>query len=78
MGHDGIVESIGMRSTKMRLLSGHLTSVPNEQMAATDIESIGRRPYIRRIFDVTIPYDTPPEQINRAVNIGEGEEDATH
>ncbi len=66
MGHNGTVESIGLRSTKIRLLSGHLTSIPNEKMAATDIENIGRRPYIRRVLNVTITYDTPPEKIKRA------------
>ena len=33
MGQDGTVEAIGLRSTKIRLLNGHLTSIPNEKMA---------------------------------------------
>jgi MscS family membrane protein len=69
MGQNGTVESIGLRSTKIRLLTGHLTSIPNEKMAAVEIENIGRRPYIRRAFSITITYDTPPEKINRAVEI---------
>ncbi|MGI9265633.1 MAG: mechanosensitive ion channel family protein, partial [Gammaproteobacteria bacterium] len=52
-----------------RLLTGHLTSIPNEKMATVEIENIGRRPYIRRAFSITITYDTPPEKINRAVEI---------
>ena len=69
MGQDGTVESIGLRSTRIRLLTGHLTSIPNEKMASVEIENIGRRPYIRRNLNVTITYDTPPEKINRAVEI---------
>ena len=69
MGQDGTVESIGLRSTKIRLLTGPLTSIPNEKMVAVEVENIGRRPYIRRLFNVTITYDTPPEKINRAVDI---------
>jgi MscS family membrane protein len=69
MGQDGMVEAIGLRSTKIRLLTGHLTAIPNEKMAAVEIENIGRRPHIRRLFNVTITYDTPPEKINRAVDI---------
>jgi len=69
MGQDGNVESIGLRSTKIRLLTGHLSSIPNEKMAALEIENIGRRPYIRRHFNVNITYDTPPEKITRAVEI---------
>jgi MscS family membrane protein len=69
MGEDGIVESIGLRSTKIRLFTGSQISIPNEKMASVEIENVGRRPYIRRRFNVTIPYDTPPEKINRAVEI---------
>jgi MscS family membrane protein len=68
-GHDGVVEEIGLRSTRIRLLTGHQTTVPNDQMANLDIENIGRRPYIRRLTNITITYDTPPEKIEKAVNI---------
>jgi len=60
-GHDGVVEDIGLRSTKLRLLSGHQATIPNEQMANTDIENIDRRPNIRRFFNTAIRYDTPLE-----------------
>ncbi|WOO40839.1 mechanosensitive ion channel family protein [Rubellicoccus peritrichatus] len=69
LGADGTVESIGLRSTKIRLLSGHITTIPNEKMTTVAIENVGQRPYIRRVFDVTITYDTKPKQINRAVEI---------
>ena len=68
-GHDGVVEEIGLRSTKMRLLTGHLTTIPNDQMASTDVENIGRRPHIRRLTNITITYDTPPEKVEKAVSI---------
>lgn len=68
-GHDGIVEEIGLRSTKMRLLTGHQATVPNEEMARIDIENIGRRPHIRRLTNIGIPYDTPVEKVERAVKI---------
>jgi MscS family membrane protein len=38
-------------------------------MAASEIENIGRRPFIRRTFNVTITYDTAPEKVTRAVEI---------
>jgi MscS family membrane protein len=68
-GHDGEVEEIGLRSTKMRLLTGHQTTVPNEEMAKVDIENIGRRPHIRRLSNITITYDTPPEKVEKALQI---------
>jgi MscS family membrane protein len=68
-GHDGVVEEIGLRSTKMRLLTGHQTTVPNEEMAKVEIENIGRRPHIRRLTNIAITYDTPPEKVDKAVQI---------
>ncbi len=69
LGYDGEVESIGLRSTKIRLLSGHQSSIPNEKMATAEIENIGRRPYIRRVFNVTVSRDTPLEKVIRAEEI---------
>jgi MscS family membrane protein len=66
-GHDGIVTDIGLRSTRIALLTGHVTSIPNEEMAKVDIENIGRRPHIRRIADLAIPLDTPLEKIEAAI-----------
>jgi len=68
-GHDGIVEEIGLRSTRIRLLTGHQTAIPNDEMAKIDIENIGQRPHIRRLTNIGITYDTPPEKIERAVDI---------
>ena len=68
-GHDGIVEEIGLRSTRIRLLTGHQTAIPNEEMAKIDIENIGERPHIRRLASIGITYDTPPEKIEKAVEI---------
>lgn len=70
--YDGVVEEIGLRSTKIRLLTGHVASIPNEEMARSDIENIGRRPFIRRIADIAIPLDTPPEQCEKALDIVRG------
>ena len=68
-GHDGPVEMVGLRSTKIRTLEGHLVTVPNGELANKTIQNIGKRPYIRRIVNLTITYDTPPEKIDRAIEI---------
>jgi MscS family membrane protein len=68
-GYDGIVEEIGLRSTRLRLLTGHQTTIPNDEMAKIGIENIGRRPHIRRLANIGITYDTAPEKIERAVEI---------
>lgn len=68
-GYDGTVEEIGLRSTKIRLLNGNLTSIPNEKMVTLEIENIERRPYIRRTFNICITYGTPPDKIILAVKL---------
>ncbi len=67
--HDGIIEEVGFRSTRVRTLTGHLVTIPNSVVAGSPGENIGRRPYIKRVLDVTITYDTPPEKVLRAVEI---------
>jgi len=68
-GHDGPVEEVGLRSTKIRTLEGHLVTVPNGQLANSTIKNIGKRPYIRQLTNLTITYDTPPEKVDRALDI---------
>ena len=67
--HDGVVEEIGLRSTRLRLLNGHVTSIPNERVADLEIENIGLRPFIKRVSSIHLTYGTPLDKINRAVSI---------
>ncbi|MGY8769371.1 MAG: mechanosensitive ion channel family protein [Pirellulales bacterium] len=67
--YDGVVEDIGLRSTRVRLLTGHLVTFPNDQMANGDIENIGLRPFIRRKAEIHIPLDTSCEKVEQAVEI---------
>jgi MscS family membrane protein len=67
--YDGVVEDIGLRSTKLRLLTGHLVTLPNDQLARSEVENVGRRPHIRRVADIHLPLDTPRESIEKALAI---------
>ena len=68
-GHDGPVEEVGFRTTKIRTLDGHLVTVPNSTIVNEMVQNIGQRPYIKRVASITITYDTPPEKVRRAVEI---------
>ncbi len=68
-GHDGPVESVGFRSTRIRTLEGHQVTVPNSEMVNRTVQNIGRRPYIRRVANITVTYSTSPEQVTRALEI---------
>ena len=66
-GHDGFVEEIGLRSTKIRALTGNIVAIPNDQMADAEIENIGQRRHIRRMTELHIPIDTSREKVETAV-----------
>ena len=62
-GHQGVVEYVGMRSTRIRDSSGHIVSIPNEEMARLDSENLSRQPYLRRDEVLRLKSDTPPDRI---------------
>lgn len=66
---DGVVEQVGLRSTRIRTLSGSLVTIPNGELANKTIENLGRRERLRRTFDITLTYDTTPEKMRRAKEI---------
>ena len=67
--YDGVVEDIGLRSTRLRLLTGHQVTIPNDELARADIENVGRRPHIRRVTDIRIPLDTPVDKLAKALEL---------
>lgn len=66
---DGMIESVGLRSTRIRTLIGHLVTIPNGDLANRTIENIARRPFLFRKMNITVTYDTPPEKVQRAIVI---------
>jgi MscS family membrane protein len=66
---EGTVETIGLRSTRIRNPDGHLITVPNKTMGNATIINITRRPSIRTVMDIGLTYDTPPAKVRRAVQI---------
>ncbi len=65
----GVVMEVGVRTTKIKTLEGHMLTVPNGNLANMTIHNIGKRQFIRRVFDLTITYDTPPPKVDKAVEI---------
>jgi len=68
-GKLGSIVEVGVRTTKVKTLDGHMLTIPNGNLANMTIHNIGKREYIRRVFDITITYDTPPDKVNRALEI---------
>lgn len=66
---DGVVEAIGMRSTRIRHLDGYVVTIPNRTMASEHITNISKRPNIKTVMNIGVTYDTPREKIERAMTI---------
>ncbi len=63
---DGMVETIGLRSTRVRNLDGHHVTIPNKLMGNAVITNITRRPTIKTEMNLGLTYDTPVEKVKRA------------
>ncbi len=68
-GYDGVVERIGLRSTGIRQLDGNVTSIPNEKMAAMEIENVDRRQSIRRKTRLRMAVGSSEETVREALAI---------
>ncbi len=68
-GYDGPVESVGLRSTRVRTLDGTLVTIPNAKMATSTINNVQARPAIKKLFQVNLTYDTGFEKMSRALDI---------
>jgi MscS family membrane protein len=66
---DGTVEAIGLRSTRIRNLDGHLVTVPNRTMANANLTNVSQRPNIKTVMNIGLTYDTPAENIELAMQI---------
>ncbi len=59
----GMIEDIGLRTTRMRTLTNTVISIPNSKMAYAEIENLTYRKKIRYWPTLRLRYDTDPEQI---------------
>lgn len=78
---DGVVEEMGLRSTRIRSLDGFLVTVPNKEIGNSRIVNITVRPTIRTTFAIGLTYDTPAPNVKRAVALIEeifGKHPQTH
>ncbi len=63
---DGMVETIGLRSTRVRGVDGHLITIPNKTMGNATITNITARPNIKTEMNLGLTYDTPTAKVQRA------------
>jgi len=71
-GTDGVIEEIGLRSTRIRTFAKTLTSVPNQTLANATIENHSLMPKRRIKMTVGVTYDATPDQMRSLVERVEG------
>jgi len=64
---EGVVEDVGMRTTKIRSFQKSLITVPNQVVANSPIENFSRRGIRRIKMNVGLTYGTESEQIKNIV-----------
>lgn len=68
-GVEGVVETVGLRSTRVRSPDGHLIAVPNKTMGNATITNITQRPSIKTVINFTLAHGLPSEKVKRALAI---------
>ena len=66
-GVEGVVEGVGMRTTKIRSFQKSLFTVPNHLIANNPIENFSRRGVRRIKMNVGLTYDTSSSQLENIV-----------
>jgi len=60
---EGVVEDVGLRSTRLRTPLDSVVTVPNSTLAKSPVDNMGARRYRRWRTILSVTYDTKPEQI---------------
>jgi MscS family membrane protein len=68
-GVAGSIESIGLRSTRIRTYEGTLVTIPNSAVVSAQIDNLQVRPTRRTTFTIGVTYDTSGEKLKKAVEI---------
>jgi MscS family membrane protein len=66
---EGVVESVGMRSTRVRHPEGYVITVPNKIMGNAAISNMTRRESIKTTMNLALARNLPAEKIKRALEL---------
>ena len=65
----GIVQSVGMRSSRIVTDDGTRCTVPNSTLTNAAVFQRNRRGHLKRVIDLALTYETTPEEMEQAVKI---------
>jgi MscS family membrane protein len=59
--NEGVVESVGLRTTRIRGLDDSLLTIPNSDLTTAHVTNFGARRFRRFRTHLTVPFGTPPD-----------------
>ena len=65
----GTVEAIGLKSTRVRAVTGELLIISNAKLLDQEVQNISHRDHRRLTFNIGVIYQTPPEVCARLPDI---------
>lgn len=68
-GFDGVVDEIGVRSTRLRTLSGTMVTIPNSTFSDSAVENVSAEPSRKVSMTLGLTYDMTAEQMEQAMEI---------
>jgi MscS family membrane protein len=68
-GMDGVVEDIGVRSTRLRTFDKRIITIPNYKIVDAAIENVSIEPMRRVVMKIGLNYNTLPDKMKEAISI---------
>ena len=66
-GIEGVVEDVGLRSTRVRNPEGHVIAIPNKTIGNAAITNLTRRTNIKTVMNLVLSHALPSEKIKRVL-----------
>jgi MscS family membrane protein len=66
---EGKVESIGLRSTRLRNPNGHLVTVPNKTMGTASVTNLSNCTNTKTAMNLVLAHTTPTPKVERALSV---------
>ena len=64
---EGVVEDVGLRSTRVRNAEGQVVAIPNKTVGNAAITNLTRRTNIKTVMNLVLPHSLPTEKIKHAL-----------
>jgi MscS family membrane protein len=68
-GAEGTVETVGLRSTRLRNPEGQLVAIPNKTMGNVIITNLTRRAHIKTVLNFSLARSLPAAKVKRALEL---------